>query len=64
MIKIKHVTSPLKASFLITALIGFIVSVYFVPLVSAKWATAFAIFFFLMVVASLISMAKAPLEEK
>jgi len=49
--------APLKTSFLTLSMIGFLVSVLYIPKISTTWAFAFGIIFTLMFVASMISMA-------
>jgi len=56
---------PLKGSFMITAILGFFISVYWVYPQSIRYGIAFMIVFVAMFVASLISMSKAPvINEK
>ncbi|HJO02161.1 MAG: hypothetical protein QF655_03270 [Candidatus Woesearchaeota archaeon] len=52
--------APLKGGYMITSIVGFLVSAYYVSDVSARWGFAFALFFVLMFVASLISMTYGP----
>ena len=52
--------APLKGGYMITSIVGFLVSAYCVSDVSARWGFAFALFFVLMFVASLISMTYGP----
>jgi len=51
---------PLKGSFMITSIVGFFVSVYYVMSLSKNWGFTFALFFGMMFIASLISMTYAP----
>lgn len=56
---------PLKSSFMVTSIIGFFVSVYYVMSLSKTWGFTFAVFFGMMFIASIISMTYAPpLSEK
>ncbi len=55
--------APLKGSFMILAIIGFIISAYLVYTKSQDYGIAFMIVFALMFIASLISMTKAPVVE-
>jgi len=56
---------PFKGSFMLTSIIGFFVSVYYVMSLSKTWGFTFAIFFATMFIASLISMTYAPeIKEK
>jgi len=54
--------APLNVSFMLTAMLGFLISVIYVRKIDVSWATAFAIVFFMMIVASFISMFKAPVR--
>ena len=56
--------APLKTSFLVTSMIGFLVSVLYIPQFSKTWAFAFGIVFTLMFVASMISMVRGAPEEQ
>jgi len=62
MAKIKIV--PLSGAFMVTAIVGFFVSMLFVWQLSPTWAVAFMLFFAIMLIAALISMTKAPVPEK
>jgi hypothetical protein len=52
--------APLNASFMLTAMLGFLISVIYVRKIDISWATAFAIVFLIMIIAAFISMLKAP----
>ncbi len=52
--------APLNASFMLTAILGFLISVIYVRKIDLSWATAFAIVFLIMIIAAFISMLKAP----
>ena len=54
--------APLNASFMLTAILGFLISVMYVSKIDLSWATAFAIVFLIMIIAALISMVKAPVR--
>lgn len=54
---------PLKGSFMITAILGLLISVYWVYPQSINYGIAFMIIFIAMFIASLISMTKAPVIE-
>ena len=56
--------APLSGSFMVTAIVGFLISMLFVFELSPTWGVAFMIFFAVMVVAALISMTKAPVPER
>ena len=55
--------SPLKGSFMVTAILGFLISAYYVYPQSLNFGIAFMVIFTLMFIASLISMTKAPISE-
>lgn len=54
--------APLNASFMLTAILGFLISVVYVRKIDISWATAFAIVFLIMIIAALISMVNAPVQ--
>lgn len=54
---------PLKGSFMIAAILGFLISAYWVYPQSFNYGITFLLIFGLMFIASLISMTKAPVEE-
>ena len=56
-------TAPLKASFMVLSIVGFLASVYLVSDWWPQMAFAFAVVFVLMFIASLVSMTYAPLKE-
>jgi hypothetical protein len=60
----KFKVAPLSGSFMVTAIVGFLVSMLFVFKMSATWGVTFMIFFAVMLIAALISMTKAPVSEK
>jgi len=55
--------APLKGSFMLTSILGFIISAIYIYDINAKFGFAFSLVFFLMFVASLISMTYAPVED-
>lgn len=55
--------APLSASFMLTAMLGFFLTLYFVFPASASWGFAFATVFVIMFVASVISMSSAPVND-
>ncbi|MBU0460570.1 MAG: hypothetical protein KKH52_04680 [Nanoarchaeota archaeon] len=59
----KWKAAPLKGSFMVTAILGFLISAYWVYPQSQRYAIAFMLVFAAMFVASLISMTKAPANE-
>ncbi len=50
--------APLNTMFFMSSVIGFLISVFYVPQFSQSWAFAFATLFFIMLIASIISMFK------
>ena len=52
---------PLKGSFMATAMVGFLVTIYLVK--DPDYRLAFLIVFVTMFIASLVSMTKAPLVD-
>jgi len=52
---------PLKGSFMITAMLGFLISAYWVYPQSFNYGLTFMIIFALMFIAALVSMTKAPI---
>lgn len=55
--------APLKGSFMVTAMLGFLISAYYVYPQSFNLGITFMIIFTAMFIASLISMTKAPVIE-
>jgi hypothetical protein len=55
---------PLKGSFMLTAMLGFFLSIYYVYPVSSNFGLASMFVFSLMFISSLLSLSKAPLAEK
>ena len=54
--------APLNSAFMLTAILGFLISVLYVRKLSVTWAFAFGLVFFLMIIAALISMIEAPVR--
>lgn len=54
---------PLSASFMVTAILGFVISVFWVYPQSETYGFSFALVFVLMFIAGMISMTKAPVSE-
>jgi hypothetical protein len=54
--------APLKGGFMITSIVGFLISSYYVYDLSARWGFTFGLFFVLMFISSLISMTYGPDE--
>ena len=56
--------APLKASFMLISMIGFLISALYIPQFSRTWAFAFGLLFTLMFMASLLSMVRATPDEQ
>jgi hypothetical protein len=56
--------SPLKGSFMVLSIVGFLVTAYLVYPRSFNYGVTFMIIFAAMFIASLISMSKAPIDEQ
>jgi len=54
--------APLTGGYMITSMVGFLISAMYVYDISARWGFTFSIFFALMFIASLISMTYGPDE--
>ena len=61
--KLRWHATPLRGSFMLIAILGFLISAYIVYPRSYNFGTAFLILFAAMFTASLISMSKAPVVE-
>ena len=55
--------APLKASYMVTSILGFLISLYWVYPQSERFGIVFMLVFTLMFIASLISLTKGPLVE-
>lgn len=55
---------PLTSGFMLTSIIGFFVSVFFVWKLSETWGFTFALFFVIAFIASVVSMSKIEAEDK
>ena len=56
--------APLSSSFMLTAIIGFLISVIMIFPKNQQWGFAFATVFVLMFAASMISMTHAPIGDE
>lgn len=52
--------APLSGGFMITSIVGFLVSAIYVMPQSATWGFTFSVFFVLMFIASIVSMTYGP----
>lgn len=52
--------APLSGGFMITSIVGFLISVIYVYPQSATWGFTFGIFFAMMFIAAMISMTYGP----
>jgi hypothetical protein len=63
----KRIITPLNSTFMLTSIIGFMVSAFYVPSIdfpnAIDFAVAFSIVFVMMFIASLISMTYAPTTD-
>lgn len=55
--------APLPSSFMLTAILGFVISAMWVFPQSINWGFTFLVFFTIMFIASVLSMAHAPVDE-
>jgi hypothetical protein len=54
----------LSAGFMLTSIVGFFISAFFIWKYSMSWGFTFSLFFLIMFVASIISMTKADFSKK
>ena len=52
--------APLSGAFMLTSIVGFLISTFYILPSSQTWGFTFMLFFVLMFVASVISMTYAP----
>jgi hypothetical protein len=64
MLKVGWKVAPLKSSFMLASILGFLITMIYTVYgrISMDWGVAIGIVFFLMFIASLISMTRAPIE--
>ena len=63
MIKLHHKefnVAPLSSGYMITSIVGFLISAFYILPNSRKWGFTFVLFFTLMFVAAVISMTYSP----
>jgi 4-hydroxybenzoate polyprenyltransferase len=58
----KHV--PLTSGFMLTSIVGFFLSVFFVWKLSETWGFTFALFFVITFIASIVSMSRIEADDK
>jgi 4-hydroxybenzoate polyprenyltransferase len=56
--------APLTSGFMLTSIIGFLVSVFFVVKIDLTWGLTFALFFVIAFIASVVSMSKIEADDK
>ena len=56
--------APLHGSFMVVAIVGFLISAFLIMPVSRDWGITLALFFAVMFIAALISMTKSPIIPK
>lgn len=54
--------APLSSGYMVTSIVGFLISVFYIYPNSSKWGFTFVMFFTLMFVAAMISMTYAPTD--
>ena len=54
---------PLSGTFMITAILGFLISAFYIYDLSEAWGFTFCLFFVLMFIASMISLTYAAVPE-
>lgn len=54
----------LSAGFMLTSIVGFLISAFFIYKISLTWGFTFMLFFLIMFISSIISMTKAPFTDK
>ena len=54
--------APLSGGYMITSIVGFLISVFWVLPKSSKWGFTFLLFFGIMFISSVISMTYAPVD--
>jgi hypothetical protein len=55
---------PLTSGFMLTSIIGFMVSVLFVMKMSVSWGFTFAVFFVIMFISSIVSMSNMEADTR
>ncbi len=56
--------APLSKGFMITSILGILISTMFLPEYSLTWAVTIGVISFVMLIASVISMTHAPVEDE
>lgn len=56
--------APLKSSFMLIAMLGFLISIIYAQRIGPDWAFALGFVFALMFVASMVAMTRAPIEAQ
>ena len=54
--------APLSGAFMITSIVGFLISAFYIMPNSNKWGFTFVLFFTLMFIAAMISMTYSPTD--
>ena len=54
--------APLSGGYMVTSIVGFLISAFYILPNSKRWGFTFVLFFTLMLIASLISMTYAPTD--
>ncbi|MBI4452070.1 hypothetical protein HY637_01455 [Candidatus Woesearchaeota archaeon] len=58
----KFNVAPLSGGYMLTSIVGFLISAFYVYEKSARWGFTLVLFFTLMFIAALISMTYAPTD--
>jgi len=56
--------APLKSSFMLMSMLGFLISIIYSERIGADWAFALGFVFAIMFVAAIIAMTQAPIEAQ
>jgi len=59
---VKHL--PFSSGFMLTSILGFLISVLFIMKISATWGFTFALVFVIMFIASIVTMGQIEAEDK
>jgi multisubunit Na+/H+ antiporter MnhB subunit len=54
--------APLSSGYMITSIVGFLISVFYVVPTAPSWGFTFVVFFTLMFIAAMVSMTYAPTD--
>ncbi|MBN1157376.1 hypothetical protein JXA85_07160 [Candidatus Woesearchaeota archaeon] len=60
----KILPGPLTSGFLLTSIIGFFVSAFYVYKLTPAWGFTFSVMFLIMFIASMVSLARSSVDTK